>query len=500
MPLLRSYSSALTSLSPSRYIAAVTRELFDAALRRTVARGARYSDVRTTTTATQHVRVRNGQVESLSESIERAVGVRVLVGNGWGFASESETSEEALGRAAERALEVAAASHLVAMENVRLSESDPHVDQWSSRYQIDPWSVSIEKKIHLLLESTEAMRNDDRIHQVSGEISCYRQEKAFGSSEGSYIEQSSTEMGGGIEANALSGGEFQRRTYPNAFGGDHQARGWEFIEELDLPGNAPRVRDEALALLEAPKAPPGRFDLVIGSSQLALQVHESCGHPVELDRAMGLEISLAGGSFLQPSMLGTFRYGSDLVTIVADATIPDSIGSFGYDDEGTPASRFPLIDRGIFVDYLTGRDTAPALGRRSNGTVRGETAARIPIIRMTNINLEPGTTPLADLIAGTRRGILVDTNKSWSIDDLRLNFQFGCEVAWEIIDGKIGRLLKNPIYTGSTPDFWRSCEGVGDRSGWRIWGLPNCGKGDPMQTMRVAHGAPAARFRGVEMV
>src|SRR6185436_16972979 len=180
---------------------------------------------------------------------------------------------------------------------------------------------------------------------------------------------------------------------------------WEFIERLDMPRKALEVRDEALALLAAPKAPAGRFDLIVGSAQLALQVHESCGHPTELDRAMGLEISLAGGSFLQPSMLGTFRYGSDIVNIVADATIAGSIGSFAFDDDGVPAQRFHLVENGMFVDYLTGRDTAPAIGRKSNGTVRAESAARIPIIRMTNINLEPGDAPLADIIASTKRGI-----------------------------------------------------------------------------------------------
>ncbi|MFZ2492505.1 MAG: TldD/PmbA family protein, partial [Thermoanaerobaculia bacterium] len=426
-------------------------------------------------------------------------GIRVLVGNGWGFAASSDTSEASLRRTAVRALEVASASNLAATHEVVLSDVAPHVAQWSSTYEIDPWSIPLEKKIDHLLASTEPMRTDDRIHQVSGEISCYRQEKIFASSIGSFIEQTTTEMGGGLEAVAIEGSEFQRRTYPNAFGGDYQAEGWEFIERLDLPGRALTVRDEALALLRAPKAPAGRFDLIVGSSQLALQVHESCGHPTELDRAMGLEISLAGGSFLQPSMLGTFQYGSPLVNIVADATVPGSIGSFAYDDDGVPAQRFHLVEGGLFVGYLTGRDTAPAIGRSSNGTVRAETAARIPIIRMTNINLEPGTTPLDEIIAGTKRGIFVDSNKSWSIDDLRLNFQFGCEVAWEIENGRLTRMLRNPLYTGNTPEFWRSCDAIADRDSWRVWGLPNCGKGDPMQTMRVAHGAPAARFRNVEM-
>ena len=459
----------------------------------------RYADIRYTATHHQDVRVRNGEVDHLASTVDRAVGVRVLVGNGWGFAAASDPSEESIRRTARRALEVAAASNIASTQKVVLSDVEPYVATWSSAYEIDPWSIPMEKKIDHILAATEPMRGDPRMHQVSGDISSYRQEKVFASTAGSFIEQTTTEMGGGIEALAIEGSEFQRRTYPNPFGGDFQAAGWEFIEQLDLPKKALVVRDEALALLAASKAPAGRFDLVVGSSQLALQVHESCGHPTELDRAMGLEISLAGGSFLQPSMLGTFRYGSDHVNIVGDATLPGSIGSFGFDDDGVPAQRFHLIENGIFVGYLTGRDTAPAIGRASNGTVRAESAARIPIIRMTNINLEPGTSTLDEIIADTRRGIFVDTNKSWSIDDLRLNFQFGCEVAWEIENGRLGRLLRNPLYTGNTPDFWRSCDAVGDRSTWQVWGLPNCGKGDPMQTMRVAHGAPVARFRNVEM-
>jgi len=459
----------------------------------------RYADIRWTETHQQHVRVRNGEVDALTATVDRAVGVRVLVGNGWGFAATSHVSDESILKTAQRALEVAAASHVASTAEVVLSDVEPHVAQWASAFEIDPWSIPLDRKIDHLLAATEPMRGDKRIHQVSGDLSCYRQEKIFASTAGSYIEQTTTEMGGGIEAAALDGGEYQRRTYPNPFGGDYQAAGWEFIEQLDLPKKAPQIRDDAIALLSAPKAPAGRFDLIVGSSQLALQVHESCGHPTELDRAMGLEISLAGGSFMQPHMLGNFRYGSELVDIVADASIPRSIGSFGYDDDGVPAQRFHLIEKGMFVGYLTGRDTAPAIGRKSNGTVRAESAARIPIIRMTNINLEPGTSKLDDIIADTKHGILVDTNKSWSIDDLRLNFQFGCEVAYEIENGKLGRLLRNPLYTGITPEFWRSCDAVADRDSWQVWGLPNCGKGDPLQTMRVAHGAPAARFKNVEM-
>jgi TldD protein len=466
----------------------------------TVGAQARYADVRLTQTDRQDVRVRNGRTDSIGASSDLTAGVRVLFGNGWGFAATSDVTMESLERTARLALEVAKASHIATTDEIVLAESEAANADWSSTCEIDPWSISAEDKANTLLEALSVMQGVPQLHQSSGEISSYRQEKLFVSTEGAFIRQRSTEMGCGMEAVAIAEGEFQRRNYPNPVGGDYAARGWEFIKALALKQNAERIRDEAIALLTAPKAPAGRFHLVIGSSQLALQIHESCGHPAELDRALGWEISLAGGSFLQPSMLGGFRYGSDLVTIVADATIPHSIGSFAFDDDGTPAQRTALVEQGMFVNYLTGRDTAPMVGKSSNGTVRAEAANRIPLIRMTNINLEPGSSSLEEILKGTRRGIFVDTNKSWSIDDLRLNFQFGCEVAYEIVDGRLGRMLKNPLYTGNTPDFWRSCDMVGDASTWKLWGLPNCGKGDPMQTMRVAHGAPVARFRNVEMM
>jgi TldD protein len=475
------------------------RQLHDDVLKLLRERGARYADLRESTTTDETVRVRNGSVETLASGVDRAVGVRVLVGNGWGFAADSDTSEQALRATALRALDVAAASNIAASGTVTLSPVEPVTGRWSTTWDVDPFSVPIDRKLQRLFEATEPLRDDDRVHQVSGEITSYRLEKVFASTVGSWIEQSSTETGCGLEVIALDGDEFQRRSYPNSAGGDFQARGWEFVESLDLAPNGRRIRDEALALLSAPKAPAGVFDLVVGSSQLSLQVHESCGHPTELDRALGWEISLAGGSFLQPHMLGAFRYGSPIVNLTADATIHGAIGSFGWDDEGVPGQRFHLVENGIFVNYLTGRDTAPAVGRSSNGTVRGEDASSLPIIRMTNISLEPGSASLEEILAGVKRGIWVDSNKSWSIDDLRLNFQFGCEVAYEIVDGRLGRMLKNPLYTGSTPKFWGACDAIGDRSTWRVWGLPNCGKGDPMQTMRVAHGAPVARFRNVEM-
>jgi TldD protein len=228
-------------------------------------------------------------------------------------------------------------------------------------------------------------------------------------------------------------------------------------------------------------------------------VHESCGHPIELDRVLGTEAAYAGTSFLTIDKLGNFRYGSPIVNITADATTPGGLGTFGFDDEGVPAHATPIIRAGIFVGYLTSRETAASLGQASNGTMRADGWNRLPIIRMTNINLEPGEWRFDDLVADTEDGLYMEMNKSWSIDDKRLNFQFATEIAYEIKKGKLGRLFKNATYTGITPAFWGGCDAICNRDHWAVWGTPNCGKGQPSQTAHVGHGTAPARFRGVQV-
>jgi len=239
--------------------------------------------------------------------------------------------------------------------------------------------------------------------------------------------------------------------------------------------------------------------LIIDGSQLALQVHESCGHPIELDRVFGTEASYAGMSFLTLDKLNNFRYGSDIVNIVADSTVPGGLGTFGYDDEGIKAQRVPIVTNGMFVGYLTSRETAAKINQQSNGAMRADGWNKIPLIRMTNVNLEPGTWKFDDLISDTEDGIYVETNRSWSIDDKRLNFQFGTEIAWEIKNGKLGRMFKNPTYTGITPQFWASCDAICNKSYWKMWGTPNCGKGEPPQTAHVGHGTAPSRFRNIKV-
>ncbi len=458
-----------------------------------------YADIRHLRSSTEDIKVKNGNVEALSRNDDQGFGIRVIADGAWGFAASSLANLDEMKRVAQTAIEIAKASALTKKESVKLTDTKICQDEYQSQYQIDPFGVSIDKKISLLLDACAILQKSPKIKVAEGSMMFFRTEKTFASTEGAFIRQLITESGAGISATAVEGSETQRRSYPNSFGGDYASKGYEFVEEMKLVDHAERVREEALELLSCPPLPEMETTIIIAGNQLALQVHESCGHPTELDRVLGTEISLAGGSFMTQDKLNKLKYGSDKVTIVADATIPGGLGSFGYDDEGVKAQRAYLVKDGLFVGYQTSRETAAVVNQQSNGTMRADGWNRIPLIRMTNINLEPGEWELEDLIADTKEGFFLDTNKVWSIDDKRLNFQFAVEAAWEIKNGRKGRMFKNATYTGITPEFWNGCDAVCNRSHWRIWGVPNCGKGEPMQSMHVAHGTSPARFRKVKV-
>ncbi|MHC4860898.1 MAG: TldD/PmbA family protein, partial [Planctomycetota bacterium] len=293
-------------------------------------------------------------------------------------------------------------------------------------------------------------------------------------------------------------GETQVRSYPNSHGGQNASLGWELVESFDLEGNADRVREEAVALLSAKPCPSGKKDLILGGTQLFLQIHESVGHATELDRVLGYEEDFAGRSFATPEKLGDFRYGSEIVNLVADSTVPTGLATIGYDDEGVAAQRWHIVKDGIFKGYLTSRELAHEVKEeRSRGAMRAQGWGHVPIIRITNLSLMPGDFSLEDLIGDTRDGLLFETNRSWSIDQWRLNFQFGCEIGWEIKDGQLGDMVKNPSYQGVTPEFWNSCDGITNEDHWVLWGVPNCGKGQPMQIAAMSHGCSPSRFRNV---
>jgi TldD protein len=423
-----------------------------------------------------------------------------MLDGAWGFSSSANLDLDEAERIAREALEIARAAAAAQREPIELDDTPPVTDSYRTPYVEDPFAVSLDDKLRVLMEADAAMARVPGVAIREGNMVAGRERKTFASLAGAWIEQEIVEAGGGIEATAVNDSEMQQRSYPNSFGGQSVTGGFEAVRALALPDHAQETAELAVALLDAPQCPSGEMDLVLDSTQVALQIHESCGHPTELDRVYGTEASFAGTSFLTTDKLGVLRYGSDLVNIDADATAPGGLGTFGYDDEGVPAQRAPLIDGGLLVGYLTDRQTAPRIGRRSIGTARAWMWSNIPLIRMTNINLRPGDAgSLEDLIADTRDGIFMSINKSWSIDDRRLNFQFGDQAGWLIKNGKRTQLVKNPTYTGITPQFWGSCDAICSQDEWTLWGLPNCGKGEPVQVGHVGHGAAPARFRGVKV-
>lgn len=475
------------------------KDLAARALDTAKARGATFADIRLIHSRQESITVKNGKVEVLAIGESQGFGVRVIADGAWGFASSGRVTVKELDRVAALAVRTARAAARVKQGDVDIGPPLRTVGRYQTPFRIDPFSVSLEDKIGLLLAADEAMRRVKGIRVAESAIELTRENKSFASTEGSLIEQEITRVGCGIEAMAEGNGDVQNRSYPNSVGRHHGCGGYEFVQAQDLPGNGQRLAEEAVALLTAKPCPHGVTTLVLDATQLALQLHESCGHPIELDRVLGSEASYAGTSFLTPEKLGAFRYGSTLVNITADATLEGGLGTFGFDDEGAPAQRTPIVRNGIFVGYLTSRETARTLGLASNGTMRADGWNRIPLIRMTNVNLEPGDWAFDDLIADTEEGVYMQTNKSWSIDDKRLNFQFGTEIAWEIKGGKLGAMLKNATYTGITPQFWASCDAICNRSHWNLWGTPNCGKGQPSQTAGVGHGTAPARFRNVRV-
>ncbi len=475
------------------------KDLTDRALDTATSRGASYADVRVIDQVSQDIQTRNGAVDTLLEEQDRGFGVRVIVDGAWGFASSHSVTGPEIDRVAALAVEIARASASVRRDYARLAPEPVVTDRYETPISVDPFEVSVERKLDLLLAADAAMRTVRGVKVATGNLYCQRVEKTFASTEGSYIEQKLYETGCGINAVAVSAGEVQNRSYPNSFGGHHMTRGYEFVMEQDLEGNAARVAEEAVVLLSAPQCPSGEMTVILDGSQVGLQIHESCGHPTELDRVFGTEAAYAGTSFLTLDKLGSYRYGSEQITIIADGTVPGGLGTFGYDDEGVAAQRVPIIERGVLVGYLTDRQSAAELGQRSNGTGRASGWGRIPLVRMTNLSLQPGEWRFEDLLADTEDGIYMETNRSWSIDDRRLNFQFGTEVAYEIKNGKLGQMFKNPTYTGVTPEFWGSCDAVCNEDRYVVWGLPNCGKGQPSQVAHVGHGAAPARFRGVRV-
>jgi TldD protein len=460
-----------------------------------------YAEARHVDTRSEAIAVLNGRVDAIDSSGSEGIGVRVQVGGGWGFAATREVTREGAQAALAHALALAEAQPATA--DRALAPVAPALGHWASPYEVDPFTVTLEEKLELLFAVEAALRTgDERLVRTAATCRAWRERKAFASTEGAACTQETVAAAAGIVAYATDGSDLQVRSYPTAHGGGlSAAAGWEHVLALDLAAHAPRVAEEAVALLTAPQCPAGTSTIVLHGEQVALQVHESIGPALELDRILLGEASYAGTSWVGPDDLGSLRYGSDLLHVTADATLPGGLGSFGWDDEGVAGVRADLVEGGVLRAALSNRESAAAVGlSASGGCARADGFARQPIVRMTNVSLEPGTVPtLADLVADTDEGLYLETNRSWSIDDRRLQFQFATELCREIRGGELGRLYRNGSYAGVTPRFWGSLDAICGPAEWRLWGLTNCGKGEPGQVMVVSHGAAPARFRGVQV-
>jgi TldD protein len=485
--------------------------------------GARYADARVMYRRYELMSARDGEIEELVQREDAGLGVRALVGSSWGFFAVPDLADAAARSAGARATEIAQASARVPpptkLVGVGASQRfpptklvgagasqrfppaadlvpvAPAMASWASECLIDPLAVPLSDKGDLLVHTTKALR-EGGADIGEGSYQIWDTAKWLVSSEGHRVDQRIRECGAGIWATAVGDGETQRRSYPS-YGGQFGSRGWEMVEEMDLLAHAARVADESRALLSAPPCPAGRTTLILGSEQMALQIHESVGHAIELDRILGWEAAFAGTSWLDLNQLGSLHYGSELMNIAIDPTIPGALGSFGYDDEGTPAAPRDAVREGRWVGVLAGRDSAAVAGLDYGGSVRADGWARLPMVRMTNVGLRPGPHRLDEIIASTDDGVYMDNNRSWSIDDRRLNFQFGCEIGWEVKNGKLGRMLRNPTYTGIGPVFWRSMDMLSSEI--TAWGTPNCGKGQPLQIGHTGHPSAPARFTGVRV-
>ncbi|MEU5946205.1 TldD/PmbA family protein [Micromonospora sp. NPDC047465] len=457
--------------------------------------GARYADARVMHRRYESMSARNGDIEELTQDESIGLGVRALVGSSWGFHAVPDLSDAAAREAGRRAARIAAASARVPGPPIDLVPAAAVTASWASPCVVDPLGVPLSDKGDLLVGATRTMA-EHGADVAEGLYQVWDTAKWFVSSEGHRIDQRIRECGGGISATAVGDGETQRRSYPS-YRGQYGTTGWELVTSLDLAAHAARIAEEARALLTAPPCPAGETDLILGGEQLALQIHESVGHAIELDRILGWEAAFAGTSWLDLAQLGSLRYGSELMNVTIDPTIPGALGSFGFDDEGSPAVRRDAVREGRWVGVLAGRDSAAVAGLDHGGSVRADGWARLPMVRMTNVGLEPGPHTLEEIVAATDDGVLMDVNRSWSIDDKRLNFQFGCEIGWEVKKGRRGRMLRNPTYTGIGPLFWRSMDMLSSET--VAWGTPNCGKGQPGQVGHTGHPAAPARFRNVRV-
>jgi TldD protein len=472
-------------------------ESAELALKRIAASGAEYGDIRIQDSSTEHIEGEDRRIASIRDIQDIGFGVRVLYHGAWGFAASSILSLEEVPRVADLAVEIARGSASVALEKVRLVPEPVHRDRVVTPYRIDPFTIPLEKKTDLLLNTMETLHRQSGIARSSASLWARRDRKLFMSTEGSRVEFDLLAGQGDCTATALHEGRFASRS----FNAPHLRKGYELIEEADLRREATRVAAQAIEKVKAPTVDAGQYDLVLDPEHLSLTIHESCGHPSELDRALGYEANYAGTSFLTSEKLGNFRYGSQHVNLVADNTEPETLAATGYDDDGVQCQQWDIVRNGVFVGYCTNREVASKIGEsRSRGSNRADGWSHVPMVRIANIGLEPGSATVDQLIADVKHGIYIEGHGSYSIDQRRYNFQFGGDAFWLIEHGRRTHMLRDVIYHGITPEFWNSCNGVADRTARRRYGFITCGKGQPGQSGWMTHAASPARFRQIHVI
>ncbi len=462
--------------------------------------GAEYADVRIEKIEDESISVSSGTVEPIEHTVSEGIGIRVIKNGAWGFAATDNLSESSLKEKAKLAVEIAEASAMINKSKIELSPLKPAAGEYISPYEIDPFTISLEEKIAFLMEIDQAMQQSGpELNSRDCFADFRRRDKYFKSSDGADITQRLTQAGAGLSLGMMkSHREQYSRSYPSS-SGQYETKGYELLEELKLKEAIPRLVEEIGLLQSAEECPQKETTLLLSGDQVSLQMHESIGHPLELDRVFGSERDFSGVSFATPENLDKLQYASEIVTVVCDPTVPHGLASYGYDDDGVPTYRVDLIKNGILVNYLSSRETAARIGKLSTAAMRANSWSNIPIVRISNIILIPGEKSFEQILSEIDDGIYMETVKSWSIDDNRKYFQFGCEIGWLIEGGKLTKPIKDPTYTGCTTDFWNKCSAIANRDSYRIWGTPNCGKGQPGQNARTAQGASPARFDNIQV-
>ncbi|OPL19446.1 MAG: hypothetical protein AVO35_10535 [Candidatus Aegiribacteria sp. MLS_C] len=461
-------------------------------------RGVDYGDARVENTDLESLTFRKQRLAEAELTAERGVGVRVLVRGCWGFASCSGLDTEEIERTVDRAVEVARAGAGVMEGSVRLSEEVPSVGHYDGPCLKDPFAVSMTEKMDLMAKAADTMHESDSITMSWTSLRFERKRRVFGNTQGTLVSSDLVFTMPVINAYAVHDGDMQSRGFQDGA----RIAGWEWVEEAGLQAWAEKAREEAIMKVRAPEGPAGEMDLVLDGTHLSLTMHESVGHPTESDRVLGWEASMAGRTFLNIDDQERLRYGSELVNFVADNTMPYGVASWGWDDDGVPGQKWYTVRNGIFQQFGSVRETALLVGREhSTGCCRAQDFSSFPINRQPNFYLQPGPGPVTpeDLISEVQKGVYIEGRGSFSIDQRRVNFQFGGDMFWEIRDGRKVQPLKKVIYRSRTRDFWRACDGMADDRYFRTMGILTCGKGEPMQSARMTHGASTSRFRNIEV-